>query len=119
MKEYTAQHPQRGATCNRRRAAQGTGGDAHPARQPSQHRGVRMMEWTKEGIMRWMHMHDVYGTKTPSEQRTFESAFIAEANKHQDTAMDRKLYRKGLKIVEARLKNKEQKIQAFLQIESE
>ena len=74
------------------------------------------MNWNKEGIMRWLYMHDVYGQKTPSEQRTFEDAFIKEANKHQDTSMDRKLYRGALKIVQASGKNQEQKIQSFLQI---
>ena len=73
------------------------------------------MEWTKEGIVRWLYMHDIYGQKTPSEQRAFENAFIDEANKHQDTAYDRKLYRKALKIIEARGKDRERKIQSFLQ----
>lgn len=66
--------------------------------------------------MRWLHMHDVYGRKSPAEQRAFENSFIKEANKHQDTAMDRKLYRGALKIVEAGGKDKERKIQSFLQI---
>ena len=74
------------------------------------------MEWTAEGIVRWLYMHDIYGKKTPSEQRAFENAFIDEANKHQDTATDRKLYRGALKIIQAHGKDKERKIQSFLQL---
>jgi len=75
------------------------------------------MNWNKEGIMRWLYMHDIYAARTPSQQKWLEDAFIREAKKHQDTAMDRKLYRGALKIVEAGgLRATERAIQSFMQI---
>lgn len=71
------------------------------------------MEWTKASIMRWMHEHDIYSQRTPSERATLQELFIVEANKHQETAIERKLYRKGLKIIEANGDNIERATNAF------
>jgi len=81
----------------------------------TQHNTQYIIEWNKEGIVRWMHEHDVYGQKTPSEQQIFENTFVDEAIKHQVTAMDRKLYRKGLKVVKGG-RNTEHNMKTFMEL---
>ena len=73
------------------------------------------MNWNKEEITKWLHTHDVYGQKTMRQHGEFMNAFIDEANKHNDTAADRKLYRVGLKIIDAGSFEKRKKLMTELE----
>ncbi|MCK5013656.1 MAG: hypothetical protein KAS66_07540 [Candidatus Omnitrophica bacterium] len=62
---------------------------------------ITEITWTKAGIMDWMVSNKVLEPKTASAMKKLEDRFIVEANKHQDTSEDRKLYRVAKKLIES------------------
>lgn len=59
-----------------------------------------MITWTKIGIQEWMDEQKVLYALPKKQRDTIYSYFIKEANKHQDSSYDRKLFRAALPLVE-------------------
>ena len=72
--------------------------------------------WTKKGIVNWLNKSNVLLETDSSKIQRNVKFFIAEANKHQDTREDRKLYRGALPIVENGALATKESIKLFMEM---
>ena len=59
-------------------------------------------EWSVNGIMTWIQAEKILEPMSKKQRETYTDYFVEIATKHQDTTLDRKLYRYGLGLVSSR-----------------
>ena len=75
-----------------------------------------VITWTKKGIINWMNKSNVLLETSPQKIKQNVNFFIREANKHQNSSQDRKLYRFALPVVEKGVLATKQSIKRFMEL---